>query len=358
MSSLLGNPGDRWPLPQAVDALADSARRAGVPGLIWAAGIIYPSLNLSWDLVRSMLAVIEHATGIELGEAGAAGALLGLFLPQQVIEIDGGIGWSILATLLALPLLIVFSRLTVGLAKVCDPERNPPSPSEGPSSGSSALGTAESGSHRTSRRTSRRPPLRLRDAWRAGRGLGLTALGMSMILAGLLLAALLFLVGPLVMIVQLFDLGDVSVFFVGLLLPVLAVLLLYTAVLQVINQLALHSLAHNRRGVASALTHAWRLVRASPWSAARATLMDFVLFLTLFVAATVLATVLHTTVIMAWIAPILLLGLLGFAGVTRAGFWGRCYRALGGLSADDQVPGLSEQSPPDLSDPDQPRQPE
>lgn len=339
MSSILGSPGDRWPLPRAVDALADAARRAGVPGLVWAVGIIYPSLNLSWDLVQSMLAVIEHATGIELGDAGAAGALFGLFLPHQYVNVSEDLVWSVVLTLLGLPLLVVFSRLTVGLAKVCDPERASRRPGP-PSSGSSFTTDAASGSTRAMRPR----PLRLRDAWREGRGLGWATLGMWMILAGLLLGAILFLVGPLVMIVQLFDLANVSVFFVGLLLPVIAVLLLYTTVLQVVNQLALHSLAHNRRGVASALTHAWRLVRASPWSSARATLVDFVLFLTMLLVATVLYTVLDTTVVMAWLAPILWLGLVGFAGVTRAGFWARCYRALGGLSADDQVPGLSPES--------------
>ncbi len=55
MSFLLGSPGDRWPLAAAVDALADAARRAGVPGLIWIAGAFYPSLNLNVVLVRSFL---------------------------------------------------------------------------------------------------------------------------------------------------------------------------------------------------------------------------------------------------------------------------------------------------------------
>ena len=32
--------------------------------------------------------------------------------------------------------------------------------------------------------------------------------------------------------------------------------------------------------------------------------------------------------------------LIGFAGVARAGYWARAYRALGGLSPDDGVPGL------------------
>ena len=36
----------------------------------------------------------------------------------------------------------------------------------------------------------------------------------------------------------------------------------------------------------------------------------------------------------------LVLAIYGFAGVVRAGFWARAYRALGGLSAADHVPGL------------------
>jgi hypothetical protein len=40
------------------------------------------------------------------------------------------------------------------------------------------------------------------------------------------------------------------------------------------------------------------------------------------------------------LASIVIFLLYGFAGVTRAGFWARAYRALGGLSSADQVPGL------------------
>ena len=334
MSLLLGTPSDRWPLSRAVDALADSARRAGVPGLIWFAGVLYPSLNLSWDLVRSMLGAVQEATGIDLpGDAGT-GQLLYLFLPGLVPSgVDGfWAGVGLLA--LSLPMLPVYSRLVVGLAKVCDPERVPDPPTDAPTAvvgaGSSRV---EPGSAALRPRVAR-----LRDAWRAGKGLGVTALGMWVILVGLLLGAMLFLIGPLVMIVRLFGLEGFSPLFVGLLLPVLFVLLLYTVVLQVVNQLALHSLAHNRRGIASALTHAWRLIRTSPWSAARATLVDFVLFLTVIAAVSVLGVVLFHVLLPLW--AVAFFAIYGFAGVTRAGFWARSYRALGGLSAEDQIPGL------------------
>ncbi len=328
MSLLLGSPADRWPLARAVDALADSARRAGVPGLIWVVGILYPSLNLSWELVRSLLGAIQHVTDIELPGSGGTGQLITLFVPQMWAGVESF--WaSFWLFVVSLPLLPLYSRLVVGLAKVCDPERAPDPPS------SSTLRAEDD----SSRNVPRPYAARFRDAWHAGRGLGFVTLGMWIILVGLLLGAMLFLVGPLVMVVRMFRLEGLSPLFVGLLLPILFVLLLYTVVLQVVNQLALHSLAHNRRGIASALTHAWRLIRTSPWSAARATLVDFVLFLTVILAVGAVHLVLPFGGL-GLVTVVLVFALYGFAGVTRAGFWARTYRALGGLSAEDHVPGL------------------
>jgi hypothetical protein len=157
----------------------------------------------------------------------------------------------------------------------------------------------------------------------------------------MLFVAMLFLIGPLVMIVRSFELREFSVVVVGLIVPVLFVLLSYAIVLQVLNQLALHSLAHNRRGVASALTHAWRLIRTSPWCAARATVVDLVLFLSVAALHSSLAHFFRVTGLAGPLEWLVLLAVAGFAGVTRAAFWARAYRALGGLSAADQIPGLS-----------------
>jgi hypothetical protein len=163
------------------------------------------------------------------------------------------------------------------------------------------------------------------------------ALGLWGMLLLLLFGAMLVLVGPVVALMKLLDLARFSPLFAGLLLPALALVLVYAAVLMVLNQLALHSLAHNRRGVASALTHAWRLVRGSPLGALRATLADFVLFLFVLAVEIVLGGVLRSGPPFGILAVI---ALYGFAGVTRAGYWARTYRALGGLSAADRVPGL------------------
>ena len=72
------------------------------------------------------------------------------------------------------------------------------------------------------------------------------------------------------------------------------VLLAYAVVLMVVNQLAMHSLAHNRRGVSSALTHAWRIIKASPMSVLRATVVDFVLVVSVFLAIWLLGGALDT----------------------------------------------------------------
>lgn len=329
-SSFLGNPGDRWPLSKAVDALADAARGAGVPGLIWIAGAFYPSLNLNVDLILSFLAVIEQVSGIDLPGGGDVGPVVMLFAPGNLSIEHGSLMGTIGLTLLFLPLILVIYRFIVGLAMVSDPRIWDAAKSFDESAGHVELESEE---------LKRRTP-RLRTVWRAGRGLGLTAFALWLMLLGLLMGALLVLVGPLVALVKVLGLSEFSAVFAGLIIPVLVLLLAYAVVLMVLNQLALHSLAHNRRGVASALTHAWRLVRASPMSALRATVVDFVLFMSIVLIAKLVGGALEHTPVISGFAPIFVFLLYGFAGVTRAGFWARTYRALGGLSATDQVPGL------------------
>ena len=332
MSFLLGSPGDRWHLADAVDALADAARRAGVPGLIWIAGAFYPSLNLNVDLVRSFLAFFEGASGIPLPGEGDVGPLVTLFAPHTV-EIRGyGFFQTIGYFLLFVPLLLVVYRFIAGLALVSDPQIWDTTGKE--SSFVFHVGVAELSDIR-GRRT-----VRLRTVWRAGKGLGAVMLGLWIMLLGLLVAAMVVLIDPLVVLVQMLDLSTFSPLFAGLMIPILLLLLAYAIVLMVINQLALHSLVHNRRGVASALTHAWRLVRASPMSVLRATLVDFVLFVSILVLAEAVGRALGAIGPLAWMAPLIGFLLYGFAGVTRAGFWARTYRALGGLSSADHVPGL------------------
>ncbi len=323
MSLLLGSPNERLSLPRAVDALADAARRAGRPSPLWLVGILYPSLNLNFDLVRGVLALVEEFSGVELPWAGEMGRFVTLFGPG-IPGVNLGLhGTEELGpVLLLLPLLLLAFRLIVGLAKVSDPLH-----------AGSAVELVRTGS--TGVQVAR--AARLGDLWAEGRGLALVAFGLWGMLLLMQFGAMLVLVGPLVALLKLFDLARFSAVFAGLLLPVLVLVLLYAAVLMVLNQLALHSLVHNRRGVASALTHAWRLVRASPLGALRATLVDFVLFLSLLAAEVVFGTLVRPSAVL---QSLLVFALFGFAGVTRAGYWARTYRALGGLSHADNVPGL------------------
>jgi multisubunit Na+/H+ antiporter MnhE subunit len=82
-------------------------------------------------------------------------------------------------------------------------------------------------------------------------------------------------------------------------------------------------------------------MRNDGWATARAVLVDLLLFATV---ATIWGAVSEMTRFLGHtgltIAAIVKLVLTGFAGVTRAGYWARAYRALGGLSPDDGVPGL------------------
>lgn len=323
MSLLLGSPNERLSLARAVDALADAARRAGRPSILWLVGIAYPSLNLNIELVQGVLALAEQFSGIELPWAGDVGGFVRLFAPGlAALSQHGEASDDLGAVLGLLPLVLLLCRPVVGLAKVSDPLYSESSVRLVPE-GSSGVQAARE--------------VRLKRVWSEGKGLAVMAFGLWGVLLLLLFGAMLVLIGPVVAFLKLFDLARFSPLSAGLILPSLLLVLAYAAVLMVLNQLALHSLAHNRRGVASALTHAWRLVRASPLGALRATLVDFVLFLSVLVASSIFA---HTLFRDTPLESFVFLALSGFAGVTRAGYWARTYRALGGLSSADRVPGL------------------
>jgi hypothetical protein len=323
LSLLLGSPNERLTLARAVDALADAARRAGRPSILWLVGIAYPGLNLNFELVQGVLALAEQFSGIELPWAAGMGGFVRLFapgLPALVVHEESADELG--AVLGLLPLVLLLCRPIVGLAKVSDPLY---------AESSVTLVAAGSSGVQAARE------VRLKRIWAEGKGLALMAFGLWGMLLLLLFGAMLVLIGPVVAFLKLFGLARFSPLSAGLILPVLVLVLAYAAVLMVLNQLALHSLAHNHRGVASALTHAWRLVRASPLGALRATLVDFVLFLSVLVASGIFA---HTLFRGTVLETIIFLALSGFAGVTRAGYWARTYRALGGLSSADKVPGL------------------
>lgn len=297
MSRLTGLPEERWPLNRAVDALIESTRRAGMPGMIWFAGLLYPSVSIGLAAVwvRKMADVFHTF-------------------------FEGFLGWGESWRVFMLPLVFVFLRLTVGLARISTPE---------------AWDEA---------RGKRLAPA-LRRVWRAGRGLAFSAFGLLLGLTLLMFGTIAIATEPAKYVLAQFNEATgsvelVSFLLMGLLLgPLLALVTLYTALFSVLTQLALHSLIQNRRGMASALIHAWRIARNDPWATGRAIIVDAMLTVSVVLLSLASSGALQLASFeglagAAWMA------LAGFAGVARAGYWALVYRELGGLSPEDGVPGL------------------
>ena len=292
--------GESWSLKAAVDALAQSARRAGKPGWIWIAGIAYPVfLVYGWELV------IQY-----LGLRYTGKVVWGNSLPGVMAELmdDGAsapeiLFFSSMFILVSLPLC----RLAAGLARVC--------------SSASATSGGE---------PERRPGLG--TVWRAGEGLTLSTCGLQIQVLVMFFFAAVLCAGPAFFLIEQVGIdGDFMTICIAS--PVLLLLAVYGVVLSTLIQLALHSLAQNRRGIASAMLHSWRLLRQDAWATARTIAVDGVLIF----ATAIIMLVAGLT----WFSVPISLLVLGFAGVTRAAYWAQAYRALGGLSPEDGMPGLA-----------------
>jgi hypothetical protein len=310
MSSLTGRPGERWSLATAVDALGEAARQAGRPGAAWLAGIFYPAIGVG-------AASGWRPASIQVGPA-AEGARLGLSEFAREIVFDA---WL---PLLALPFFAVMFlplfRLVAGLARLGDPAAW--------NEASLPRGT---------------PPLAA--LWRAGKGLMLSAYGLWLQLVLMQLVALLTLLLPAGLIVMSLleaqaELDGAAVATLVVLAPLVFLLGLYLLTLSVLGQLGLQSLAANRRGVSSALLHAWRIARNDPWATLRAVLAEVVLILVVLGLTRAFGGLVRGIPGEQAVQIAFTLGLAGFSGVVRAAYWARAYRALGGLTPDDRVPGL------------------
>ncbi len=174
---------------------------------------------------------------------------------------------------------------------------------------------------------------RLRDAWTAGKGLLWPTYGLWICV---LLLDLIVLGGSYLVLSSVADQGATTVaYLIGG--PLLLFSCAYAAVISVLFQLALHSLAQNRRGVVSALQHGWRLAQNDPWATVRSALVDCALSLALWALIAFGARIIFCFLPFLWVAHACLTAI---TGVARALYWGRVYRALGGLTPEDGVPGL------------------
>lgn len=313
MSSLRGVPGtDSLTLQGSIEALSAAARRAGRPGSVWLGGIAYQLVVLGWFSGAAVAGPVLRGSFMDVrGSFLETGPLRWRWLPgleQMILSLQR----DPQGALLLLPVVLILFRVAGGLARVAAPER-----------------WSEGG---------RRPGWgRL---WRGGKGLTVSGFALWLQFLLMMFGATLLFIGPaqlFVSFVHLDEIGALTAILSGVLL---ALLLVYSFLLSVLFQIALHSLVANKRGVGSAVLHAWRIAKNDPMGAARAAAADAVLTVTIIglqIGLMSIAALLHLPATLLWIS---LLGLLGLAGVVRCGFWAQVYRTLGGISTlDPDVPG-------------------
>lgn len=221
-----------------------AGRRVGRPGPLWLGGLAYSFLSFGWTfglvLAVPFVSRLNPRQDWLVWMQGKAGGLLGLVTDSNTAGI-----------LITLPLVLAFARLASGLTRVA------PAPIWDRIA--SARGRA-------------RPVLR--DIWRRGRGVSVSTglLWLQVLLMMALLAATLIL--PAWAVLRLLGFEGWSTLTAVLSGAAAAMTLVYGFLLGILFQLALHSLMHNRRGIGSALLHAWRLARNDPGATIRATAMD------------------------------------------------------------------------------------
>jgi hypothetical protein len=291
VSRFLGTSDERLQLAGAIDRLAAAAGMAGPPSWLWLAGLIFPSIGF--------------ALGGELGNLGRAGSETGWVGPRLASFSEEGLTLSLG---FLLPLLVFPMRLIAGLAALAPP----------------AAWARARGARRSPRRG---------DAWRAGAGLTLDSLGLWLQLVAMSVIGLTVLLVPPYFFLKGTGLERGDALLWAIMTPFLGVAMTYLLVLSVVYQLALQSLARNRRGATSAIRHGWRIARNDGWSTARAVAVDFVLLVTQIAATIALA--------ITCVGLLFVPALGGFIGVARACYWARIYRALGGLAADEDAPELA-----------------
>jgi hypothetical protein len=310
MSSLIGQASGRWSLSRAIDALRDSARQAGRPGLVWVVGLLYPSVGIGLSWITSVSWARDHDSEVVAVRVPVEGSTWSAFNPFLFMPAAFMVTFCIAVT--CFPLF----RLVAGLARV-SPTEVWPLACEG-----------------------RRTP-RIRTLWSNGSGMTLSVIALWILLVITISASICAVAWPAERLIGTVTPGftgsDVAhvlgMLFLGALV---LVFLSYALSMAVLTQLALHSLAHNRRGIGSALLHGWRIMRHDVPATVRAVIVDVLLTVAILLATTMLASVIPVD-FLDWVLSITL---AGFAGVARAAYWARAYRALGGLSPDDGVPGL------------------
>ncbi len=302
MSMLRGQPGEHWPLSRAFSTMGEAARQGAAPGAHWLAGFAYQGMSFGWTFGMVVAAPLWQGSPFGAGVGPRR-------LTDPLFVIESG-GWALL--FLIVP---VSFRLATGLATL-------------------------SSAARWNEARGRRNTPRLRHIFRAGKGMTLPALGLWLQVLAMMVGATLLFIGPTRLLVEALRFDDdnpVTVLAMG---SSIALIFFYGFALSILFQLSLQSLVQNRRGVGSALLHAWRIAKNDAAGLARATAVDAFVYLTAFATLTGLAIVNHLArnqgllallILVAWFA------LDGVVGCMRCAYWSRTYAGLGGISTLPQV---------------------
>lgn len=269
---------------EASRVMREALKRAPWPSL---SGLAFEVMGLAWILGGVCgLACVAELLPVERRVSVALGGLL----PQAPVQ-------GVLLWLAAMaPMVAVCVRIAAGSARLASEGR----------------GRAESN---------------LASAWRLGKRVQVSAVAVFLQTFGMMLCATVVLMAPLVVLgisVDAETLGPLGVVLAGL---ALTFALCYGAALGAVQELAMASLVRHERGTASAILHAWRLMRNKRLTASRMAVVEM--------AARVLIVVVAVTVgravgVWAGIAQLLVLGAL--VGGMRCQAWALAYPRIGGLA--------------------------
>ncbi|HIF41688.1 MAG TPA: hypothetical protein EYQ74_11390 [Planctomycetes bacterium] len=321
-------------LRSALQAMLNCIQRVSRPRWFLLSGLAYQSVVLG-----GTFGVIVFAPVMDLALPGLGRAILEkMGGPLQAVPVvdslfDQVLEMGSVSGVLFVPFALVLFRLAAG------------------------LGALSSQDHWDEARGNRPMPT-LRAAWKAGRGFSRAGLGMWLLFPLMMFTATVLFVGPIHLFMGSTDLSGLR--FLGTLTAggLIVLLMAYSFLLSILFQLSLQSLVRNRRGVGSAIQHAWRLVKAGPRRVIRAAAVDMALLLTTIILHVALLFALpgsaasfaglsdqgSNPVVLqepsSWInLPVYLaLAILyGVMGCARSGFWTRAYFTLGGISTVEQA---------------------
>lgn len=264
--------------------LREAIHRARMPSL---AGIAYEAMGLAW-IFGALAALTILSLVVEDKEVMSSALARRFAVPKGTS--------AIVFFALAAPLILTATRVGAGLARMAAPG-------------------APKG---------RKPTAR--NAWRSGISVQVSAFGIWLQIFGMMASATFVLIGPLVGLSLLIGpeaLGPFSGILSGLALTLTFV---YGAELGALQELATASLVRHRRGVGSAVLHAWRLMKSKPSESRRKAAADFAARFAVVAGSLAVAGSMGS----GW-GLALFVAIAALVGSVRCQAWSLQYPRLGGL---------------------------